>query len=96
MTEERQMKYMMSWTIRPAFYKAAVARFLSTGAPLPEGMKLIGRWHAAGSTYGWLLVEGSIEDAYEHASEWGDLLEMQVTPVVEDAEAGAIATKLHG
>ena len=90
------MKYMMSWTIRPAFYKAAVARFLSTGAPLPEGMKLIGRWHAAGSTYGWLLVEGSIEDAYEHASEWGDLLEIQVTPVVEDAEAGAIVAKLHG
>ena len=90
------MKYMMSWTINPGFYKAAVARFLATGAPLPEGMKLIGRWHAPGSTCGWLLVEGTIEDAYEHASEWADLLEMQVTPVVEDAEAGAIAAKVHG
>ena len=90
------MKYMMSWTIKPDCFKAAVARFLSTGAPLPEGMKLIGRWHAPGSTRGWLLVEGTIEDAYEHASEWADLLEMQVTPVVEDAEAGAIAAKVHG
>jgi hypothetical protein len=90
------MKYMMSWTINPGFYKAAVARFLSTGAPLPEGMKLIGRWHAPGSTCGWLLAEGTIEDASEHASEWADLLEMQVTPVVEDAEAGAIAAKVHG
>ncbi len=90
------MKYMMSWTIKPDFYKRAVERFLSTGAPLPEGMTLIGRWHAPGSTCGWLLVEGTIEAAYGHASEWGDLLEMQVTPVVEDAEAGAIAAKVHG
>jgi len=90
------MKYMMSWTIKPGFYKAAVALFLSTGAPLPEGMKMIGRWHAPGSTCGWLLVEGTIEGVYEHASEWADLLEMQVTPVVEDAEAGAIAAKVHG
>ena len=83
------MKYMMSWTINPGFYKAAVARVLSTGARLPDGMELIGRWNAPGSTCGWLLVEGTIEAAYEHASEWGDLLEMQVTPVVEDAEAGS-------
>ena len=86
----------MSWTIKPDFMKAAVARFLSTGAPLPEGMKLIGRWHAPGSTCGWLLVEGTIEEAYEHASEWADLLEMQVTPVLEDTEAGGIAAKVHG
>ena len=90
------MKFMISWTINPGFYKAAVTRFLSTGAPLREGMKLIGRWHAPGSNSGWLLVEGTIEDAYEHASEWADLLEMQVTPVLEDAEAGAIAAKVHG
>ena len=87
---------MMSWTINPVFYKAAVARFLGIGAPLPEGMELIGRWYAPGFSCGWLLVEGTIEDAYEHASEWADLLEMQVTPVLEDAEAGGIAAKVHG
>ena len=89
------MKYMMSWNIKPEHYKSAVARFLSTGAPLPEGMTMIGRWHANGSTNGWLLVEGTIEAAYEHASEWGDLLDMQISPVVEDEVAGGIAAKLH-
>jgi len=87
---------MMSWTIKPDCFKAAVALFLSTGAPLPEGMKMIGRWHAPGSTCGWLVVEGTIEDAYEHVSEWANLIEIQVTPVIEDAEAGAIAAKVHG
>ena len=90
------MKYIMSWTIKPDCYKGAVKRFLSTGAPLPEGLNQLGRWHGPGSTCGWLLVEGSGEAAYEHAAEWADLLEMTVTPVVEDAEAGAIAAKLYG
>ena len=53
------MKFMVTWTIAPENYKAAVKRFLKTGAPAPKGMKTIGRWHTAGSTRGFHLVEGS-------------------------------------
>ena len=43
------MKFMVAWKIPPALYKAAVARFLDTGAPPPAGVKTIGCWHVPGS-----------------------------------------------
>jgi hypothetical protein len=88
------MKYMVTWTISPANYRAAVKRFLKTGAPAPKGMKTIGRWHTAGSSRGFHLVEGSDAALAEINAEWADLLDLQVVPVVEDDVAGAVAKKI--
>jgi hypothetical protein len=90
------MKYMVTWKISPANYKAAVKRFLKTGAPAPKGMKTLGRWHTAGSTRGFHLVEGSDAALAEINAEWADLLDLQVVPVVEDDVAGAAAAKILG
>ena len=90
------MKYMVTWKISPANYKAAVKRFLKTGAPAPKGMKTLGRWHTAGSTRGFHLVEGSDAALAEVNAEWADLLDLQVVPVVEDDVAGAAAAKVLG
>jgi hypothetical protein len=90
------MKFMITWKVPPASYKDAIGRFLKTGGPAPSGLKTIGRWHAAGSTSGFHLVEGTEVALMEHAAEWADLLEIQISPVVEDAEAGAVASKLFG
>ena len=51
------MKYMLCWSILPENYNAAVDAFLERGAPMPEGLTSLGRWHATGSTRGWLLCE---------------------------------------
>ncbi len=90
------MKYMVTWKISPSNYKAAVKRFLKTGAPAPKGMKTIGRWHTAGSTRGFHLVEGSDAALAEINAEWADLLDLQVVPVVEDDVAAAAAAKVLG
>jgi hypothetical protein len=90
------MKYMVTWKISPSNYKAAVKRFLKTGAPAPKGMKTIGRWHTAGSSRGFHLVEGSDAALAEINAEWADLLDLQVVPVVEDDVAGAVAAKIVG
>jgi hypothetical protein len=90
------MKFMVTWTIAPEHYKAAVKRFLKTGAPAPKGMKTLGRWHTAGSTRGFHLVEGSDVALAEINAEWADLLDLQVVPVVEDDVAGAVAAKILG
>ncbi|MCU0564455.1 MAG: DUF3303 domain-containing protein [Desulfobacterales bacterium] len=90
------MKYMITWKISPSNYKAAVKRFLKTGAPAPKGMKTLGRWHTAGSTRGFHLVEGSDAALAEVNAEWADLLDLQVVPVVEDDVAGAAAAKVLG
>ena len=90
------MKYMVTWTARPGTYKEAVKRFLKTGAPPPKGLKTIGRWHSAGSSCGFHLVEGTDAALTELAVEWADLLELKIAPVVEDDVAAAAASKLYG
>jgi hypothetical protein len=90
------MKFMITWKISPAAYKMALERFLETGAPAPEGLKTLGRWHTAGSSKGFHLVEGSDAALAEINAQWADLLELEVTPVIEDDVAGQIATTLLG
>ena len=90
------MKFMVAWKIQPGCYKAAVERFLSTGAPNPKSVKTIGRWHAPASSYGWHVVEGKAAGVAELEAVWGDLLEIQVTPVIEDGEAASTLAKVHG
>jgi hypothetical protein len=90
------MKFMVAWKISPECYKAAAERFLQTGAPDPEGLKTIGRWHAPGSACGWHAVEGDVSALAELSATWGDLLELQITPVIEDAEAATFWSKVPG
>jgi hypothetical protein len=87
---------MVTWSLSTANYKEAVARFMKTGAPMPEGLKMLGRWHAPGGKRGFLLVEGSEIALAEHLIEWGDLLENDFVPVADDAEAGAVVAKVFG
>ena len=89
------MKFMVAWKVPTGCYKAAVERFLSTGAPNPAGLKTIGRWHAPGSACGWHVVEGDATAVAELEAVWGDLLEVQITPVIEDAEAASSLAKVH-
>ena len=91
------MKYMVTWNIPPGSYKAAVESFLSSGAPAPPGIKSLGRWHAPGSVRGWELLEGDDPTAIvQHMAEWAHLLELQITPVVEDAEAASGLSRVYG
>jgi hypothetical protein len=90
------MKFMVTWKIPPDSYKDAVEAFLRSGAPMPEGLTSLGRWHAPGSSYGWLLVE--TDDAValaEHMAEWARLLELNISPVIEDEEAAKAASRVY-
>ena len=91
------MKFMITWKIPPGSHKPAAESFLGGGAPVPEELQTIGRWHVPGSAQGFLLVEGDDEVALaQHAAEWANLLEVQMTPVIEDEAAGAALAKVYG
>ena len=91
------MKFMYTWKAQPGQHKPAAERFLKSGGPMPAGLKMIGRWHAPGSVCGWLLVESDdLKGVYEHAAEWANYLDFQVTPVVEDTEAAKGMAKVYG
>ena len=90
------MKFMVAWKILPGCHKPAAESFLSSGAPLPPGIASLGRRQAPGSAYGWLLVEGNDATALaQHVAEWANLLELQITPVIEDDEAASALSKAY-
>ena len=88
------MKYMLCWSIPPENYKPALDAFLEGGAPMPAGLTSLGRWHAPGSTRGWLLCEAEKPVALaHHVAQWAGLLHIEVHPVIDDAGAGEAAKR---
>lgn len=89
------MKFMITFNIPTGTNRDAISKFLATGAPAPEGVTILGRWHAPGG-YGWALVEADdLGPVMTHATQWSHLLDIETTPVLEDGPAAeAIATGL--
>jgi hypothetical protein len=88
------MKFMMTWKIPPTSMAPAVARFLKTGGIPPKGVKMLGRWHGAGTGYA-LFDSKDGKAIYEWIAEWSDHLEFAVQPVVEDREAASVLRRIY-
>jgi hypothetical protein len=83
------MKFMLSFTMTPDKAKRdeAIQRFLKTGGQPSKGAKLLGRWTAADFSHGFDLLESDdVKPLTQFALEWGDLMELSITPVVEDRD----------
>ena len=90
------MLFMISFPLTHRDYKQRVARFLENGAPPPAGVQLHGRWFTASHSKGLMIVE--TEDAhslFRWTSEWADIVDFTIEPVVTDAEAGEILGNLQ-
>ena len=91
------MKFVIAWTIRPGCTQEAVERFLTTGDPLPEGVKTLGRWHRTNLQSGIHLVESNNSPALaQYAAQWTDVLQLETYAVVEDGEAIDAYRKITG
>jgi hypothetical protein len=88
------MKFISTWSLPHGTFNAAVARFLETGGPPPEGVKVLGRWHGMNGQ-GFAISESDDPKAmYRWFAEWADLLPLTVTPCLEDADAGEVMSAL--
>ena len=55
---------------------------------------MLGLWHGM-NRQGFALYESTDPKAmYQSCAQWGDLLNLNVIPVVEDADAGAVLASL--
>ena len=89
------MQFMMTFPLTHRGYKERVGRFLETGAPPPEGVTLHGRWFTASHSKGFMLVESDDPKAlFRWVSEWADLIDFEIEPVVTDAEAAPILKEM--
>lgn len=91
------MRFMYTYALRPGCVPEAANRFLSPKAMPPEGITLLGRWHKADSSGGFVLIEtADLAKLFEFSASWSDVLEIHVSPVVEDEAAGAGLAKVYG
>ena len=57
---------------------------------------MTGRWHGANGQ-GFAIAESEDPKAIgEWVTEWREFMEIQITPVLEDADMGAVLQKLYG
>jgi hypothetical protein len=79
------MLFMVTYKLRPEHRTSAVTRFLETGGPPPEGVKMVGRWHDASMRRGFVLSDSpDAEAAAKWCHQWADLLTFEVIPVLDD------------
>ena len=89
------MTFLMHWSFKTGYHEIAAKKFLSSGAPFPACQSWK-RFHGPGSVEGWILVEADNADGcYEHAAEWAEYLDWEVTPVLTDDQAGPLIAKAY-
>jgi hypothetical protein len=94
---ESSMKFMLTWRTRPGLYQAAFQQFLKTGGPPPKGVTQVARYHVPGSVLGWHLLETDDMTALaEHVNNWGELIDVELHPVIEDSQAAEAAARAFG
>ena len=89
------MLFMVTFPLTHDSYKERVARFLETGALPPEGVTLKGRWFTASHSKGFMLVESDDTKAlFRYVSEWADMIDFKIEPVVTDEEGAAVLKEM--
>jgi Protein of unknown function (DUF3303) len=93
------MKFMVHWTVHADKRHQVLAQF----AQMPfdaymqhqgEKITVFGRWHDFVKLQGWGLVETEDTEALQRwLLQWNSALDIEVAPVVDDAEAHAIANR---
>jgi hypothetical protein len=85
------MKLMLTfnWTPDTRARAEGIARFQKTGGLPPPGLKLLGRWTRADMSGGYDLLEtDDPKKLAEFSYMWNDLMDVKITPVLDDQELG--------
>ncbi|WP_309926177.1 DUF3303 family protein [Caballeronia sp. LZ033] len=87
--EDRAMLFIVNWTAQPEVERQAAERFLQTRGEPPDGIHLIGRWHAIGSIWGIAVCEcDDVEPLARWALEWADIFMFDIKPAITDEQVG--------
>jgi hypothetical protein len=90
------MKFMMTFDWKPDAQarSEAIARFRKSGGLPPQGAKLLGRWTRADISGGYDLLESDDPQALaQFALMWSDLMHVEITPVLEDAQLAEVLNR---
>ena len=91
------MLFIVSWTLESDSRNSAMERFLKTGGRPPEGVKMLGRWHAVGRGTGFAIAEtNDLTLLQKWTLDWSDLMSMDVYPALTDEQSAALLAAAVG
>jgi len=91
------MLFVVSWSINPENRNKAIERFLRTGGVPPNGVKMLGRWHAVGSSSGMGVLEASdLVPIQQWVLEWSDIMKMDVHAALTDEQVAPLLAATTG
>ena len=85
---------MLTWSVKTENRILQVNKFANAdlSQEMPQGVKLIGRWHSIGDFTGCCIIEAENEASiFQWLLLWNDLVDVNYEPVVEDEESQKIA-----
>lgn len=93
------MKFMVTWQLHPETRLEVLRVWGSIPAAkrsdLGRGVKFIGRWHDMAAGNGVLIADTNDLGALNrYIGQWAPYMDIQVAPVMDDRESGAIAKKI--
>ena len=84
------MLFMIIERFRDQNAKAIYSRFREKGRLMPDGIGFVGSWVTADLSRCFQVMECEDVALLQHwASEWSDLIEFEIVPVVQGKETGA-------
>lgn len=96
------MKFMLSYRLHPEKRHDALRGFAAMTPEqekqdLGDNLKLIGRWHDLAHSKGMAIFEAdSAEAIFSWALNWNSVLDLEISPVLDDAETRAFGNKKLG
>ena len=96
------MKFMLLYKLHPEKRHEALKGFAQMTSEndkedMGDKIKLIGRWHDIAHSKGVAIFEpDSTEAIYNWALNWNSMLDLEIMPVLDDAETRAFGKKRFG
>ena len=92
--EKLNMLFKMAWTHSPEARDRTIKQFMETGGMPPENIELVSRYHNLDGTGGFAILESSDAAALaDYALDWNGLIEIVITPIMDDETIGGVLGK---
>ena len=95
--EKLSMLFKMAWTHSPEARDKTIKQFMETGGMPPENIELVSRYNNLDGTGGFAILESTDAAALaDYALDWNGLIEIVITPIVDDETIGSVLGKKFG
>jgi len=95
--EGNNMLFKLAWTHSPEARDKTIEQFMKTGGMPPENIELLSRYHNLDGTGGFAILESTDPAALaDYALDWNGLIEIVITPIMDDETIGAVLSKKFG